>query len=221
MNYVHEFRPSPYTAILLMEIEKACLSRRFNCAVDIGVGSGLFLAVLGKSGVGELWGTDISPTALESSASLLAEVAPDSLVELKLGDLWDPIPKEKRFDMIVANLPSFPAYVVPEGRPSTWAGGDGRATVSRFLRELPNRLTSDGVVLITHNDLTGMAETERILSEVGMCCDTIFRWTVFEPPERINSVSEQVLADNGQTLRRYGGYAFVDSRILKIRFKAE
>jgi release factor glutamine methyltransferase len=185
--------------------------------LDVGVGSGIFLAELGHLGAQELWGVDINPEALNVADSLLhVEVAstPRFLLE---GDMWESLPSKLNFNVIVANLPHFPARVIQADRPETWAGGDGRQMMDRFINALPDRLTHDGVAFITHHDLVGLQHTTQTIRNAGMVFDTIAIWTVFETPERMEAVSEQTLATGGESLRYLGGYAFVDARVLAIR----
>lgn len=185
--------------------------------LDVGVGSGIFLSELGHLGAQELWGVDINPEALSLADSLLhVEVAstPRFLLE---GDMWEPLPPTLNFNVIVANLPHFPAKVIQSDRPETWTGGDGRQIIDRFIKALPERLTHDGVAFITHHDLVGFQHTTQTIRNAGLVLDTVAIWTVFETPERMDAVSEQTLADGRESLRYLGGYAFVDARVLAIR----
>jgi release factor glutamine methyltransferase len=192
-----------------------------NRVLDVGVGSGIFLSQLGHLGAQELWGVDINPEALTIADSLLhVEVAstPRFLFE---GDMWEPLPSEINFDVIVANLPHFPATVFEADRPQTWAGGDGRQMMDRFIQALPERLALDGVAFITHHDLVGFQHTLQTIQTAGLVVDTVAIWTVFETPERMGAVSKHTLAAGGESLQYLGGYAFVDARVLAIRLSSD
>lgn len=187
--------------------------------LDVGVGSGVLLAALARLGAQDLWGVDIHAEALTSADQLLAEIASDNTRHLLQGDMWDPIAPAQKFNVIVANLPHFPAHVSVPDRPKTWTGGEGRKMIDRFIEALPHKLTQDGIAFITHNDLVGIKHTSECIASCGLDCETVARWTVFEPPERIGAVSAQTIAAGGESLQYFGGYAFVDARILAIKLK--
>ena len=219
--YSQDLRPSPYTTALLRIIQEYCATRKMSAVLDVGVGSGVLLAALARLGAQELWGVDIEAQALISADQLLAEVAGDHPRQLLQGDMWHPIAPEQKFDVIVANLPHFPAQVSMPDRPKTWAGGEGRKMIDRFIEALPHKLTQDGVAFITHHDLVGLNHTTECIAACGLECETVALWTVFEPPERMGAVSAQTIAAGGESLQYFGGYAFVDARILEIKLKNE
>lgn len=215
-SYSHAFRPSPYSTALLRVIKERCSGRILEHVLDVGVGSGILLAYLSRLGAKNLWGVDINPEALLTSKILLQEEAPSVPQRLMLGDMWQPFTFEQRFDVIVANLPHFPAKLNPLDRPSTWTGGDGRLLLNRFIQGLPNRLQAHGVAFITHHDLVGLQETMDCIHSSGLCCETVAQWTVFESPDRMTAVCEKVLSAGRESLYYVGGYAFVEARILAI-----
>lgn len=217
--YCHDLRPSPYTTALLRVIQEHCCNRNLRSVLDVGVGSGVLLVALGQLGAQELWGVDISPDALRASEQLLSNHASDIPRYLLEGDMWTPIPFAQHFDVIVANLPHFPAHVDAIDRPKTWTGGDGRKMIDRFIEALPQKLTQDGIAFITHNDLVGLKHTTERIASCGLDCESVAQWTVFEPPERIGAVSAQTIAEGGESLQYFGGYAFVEARILAIKRK--
>lgn len=215
-TYVHHFRPSQYTTMLLEIIERECDQRDMGDVLDLGVGSGLFLAALACRGAQRLWGVDISAAAVTAAEGLLSVVQPHVPRTLLVGNMWAPLPVNQVFDVIVANLPHFPAHITEKDRPPGWTGGDGRMLIDRFIRALPERLTESGAAYFTHHDLIGYPETVRLLDSLGLKHRSMVEWTVFELPERIAAVSAEILSANGQAIRAYGDYVFAQSRILKI-----
>jgi release factor glutamine methyltransferase len=218
--YLHAFRPSLYTAAMLRVLETECKGRPLGCVLDVGVGGGVLLAALGSCGAAELWGVDINPDAIQATRELLEVCSAQAPRQLLLGDLWDPLPAQKKFDVIAANLPHFPGTAEQDDRGFMWGGGEGRALMTRFLRGLPARMHPNGVAYLTHHDLVGLEETDQVLKSLGLAYTTIWHATVFESPQRIGAVSTEVLARNGASLRRFGGYTFVDARILKVTFES-
>ncbi len=184
--------------------------------LDVGVGSGILLAYLSRLGAKHLWGVDINPEALQASKDLLQEEVPSVPQRLILGDMWQPFTFEQRFDVIAANLPHFPAKLTPLDRPSTWTGGEGRLLINRFIQGLPDRLQDNGVAFMTHHDLVGLQSTIQCIQSSGLCCETVTQWTVFESPDRMSAVSEEVLSEALESFYYVGGYAFSEARILAI-----
>ena len=188
--------------------------------LDVGVGSGILLAYLSRLGAKHVWGVDINPDALKAAEHLLHEQAPSTLRTLLLGDLWQPFTYEQRFDVIVANLPHFPAKVTSHDRPSTWTGGEGRLLINRFIQGLPDRLQDNGIAFMTHHDLVGLQSTLECVQSSGLHCETVAQWTVFETPDRMSAVSEEVLRAERGSFYYVGGYAFIEARILAVTMHA-
>lgn len=216
--YNHKFRPSPYSSALLGVIKDQCVNRRMDHVLDVGVGSGILLVCLARLGAKNLWGVDIDPEAISASATLLEEEAPFLPKQLIEGDMWSPLAPEQRFDVIVANLPHFPATVITSDRPKTWGGDQGGTLIKRFIQALPHRLQPDGVAYITHHDLVGLKSTMQYIQSSGLKGETVFQWTVFESPESMSGVNQQVFLERHETLDYIGGYAFIGARILAITF---
>lgn len=214
--YSREFRPSQYTAMLLQEVEAHGPLVKQSHVLDVGVGSGVLLAAAARLGASALSGVDISRDALETTQRLLNVCAADIPCTLHLGDMWHPVPDGMTYSMILANLPHFPGAFHDRERPSTWAGGDGRGIINRFIMGLPRYLAKGGVALMTHHDLIDFEHTKRLLQELGLSYEIACQWTVFEPPERMMAISRQTYEAGGESVRCYGGYAFMNARILKI-----
>lgn len=217
ITLAERMRPSEYTAAVLRVIEQRAGATSFHNAIDIGTGSGVLLAALARCGAHELWGTDIDPDSLIVADALLAREAADKSVHLLLSDVWRDVPP-LAFNVIVANLPHFPAELPPSpDRNRSWSGG-GRLVLDDFLNGIAGFLASDGVVWMTHHALANLADTQRILADNGLACETAFTWTVYESTSRIAAVAPSVITAAGPgSLRRIGDYHFVEAHVLEIR----
>jgi release factor glutamine methyltransferase len=212
-------RPSEYTAAVLRVIEQHRGRTPIGRVIDVGVGSGVLLAALSHRGAEELWGVDVDPDAFVIARGLLARQAPGKPVQLLLTDVWEDVPLIP-FDIIVANLPHFPAELPPSpGRNPTWSGG-GRRVLDAFLHGLANRLAIGGVAWMTHHSLAGTDETEQILAGYGLVAERAFSWTVYESGPRIAAVPAQVIsAAEPGALRCIDGYHFVEAHVLEIHHR--
>jgi methylase of polypeptide subunit release factors len=204
ISALHRLGPSP--------------SRR--AGLDMGVGSGIVLAVLAALRLTRLVGVDIDPDALRATRELARaqRLAPEP--ELLLGSLWTPLGQE-RFDLIASNLPQFAAEhpADPEHTPY-WssAGRDGRLFLDPFLLGLPDHLTPGGMALITHNVFLGRDRTETILSALGLTSRVVASTSVLLHPRKA-SLLDPALRDQGSVvgIHRVGPYDFIDVDILEIR----
>jgi methylase of polypeptide subunit release factors len=215
-TYECSLKPSQYTCMLLEQASIYFSSPSCKSVLDIGVGSGVILAEAAQKGVKELWGVDINAFAINAAGELLKAVSPDLTPHLMIGDMWAPLPLGIRYSLIVANLPHFPGKHHDKNRPAGWGGGEGRETMNRFIVGLPERLAGDGFALITHHDLIEFEVTRALITDCGLRFETITEWLVFEPPERMQSVDKKTLESLNKIINYHGGYAFMNSRILKI-----
>lgn len=210
-------RPSEYTAAALRVIEQRAGSRAIRRAIDIGTGSGVLLAALARLGAQELWGVDIDPDALLAAGAMLTREAPDRPRHLLLSDVWRHVPR-RTFDVIVGNLPHFPANLPPQpGRNPSWSGG-GRGVLDAFLIGLAAHLAIDGVAWATHHALADLDQSKKLLAARGLVAETVFSWTVHESASRITAVAPSIRAE--AELKCIGGYYFVEAHVLEIRHAA-
>lgn len=211
-----KLRPSEYTAALLRVVEQVTEGRHFRRAIEIGVGSGVLLTAIARSSVGRLWGTDVEPDALRATAASLMAMGYSGRSLLLSSDVWDSV-GDDGFDLVIANLPHYPADLPAKSdRFRSWSGG-GRRLVDKFLRGLPEKLSDDGAAFITHLDLIGLDETMALIGSLGLVARSAFVWSVFENADRIRAVLDGGAPRSAvASLRRHGDYYFVDARVLEI-----
>ena len=215
--YFNGFRPSEYTAAMIHVLEDDCVGVRLDRVMDVGVGAGIFLAALARLGAKELHGVDINPEAVVASTTLLSYVAPEYKINVREGDVWVGVAADQRFDVIVANLPHFPsAGTVGVGRPQSWSGA-GSALLLRYLDGLPNYLSDSGIAYMTLSDIVGAQNIFSRIEKLNLECETVFTWTAAETQERMRSLQDNWVRHEVSSLRSYGGYYFLHSRILKIK----
>ncbi len=212
-------RPSEYTAALIQVLQAKQALVRGSTALEIGSGSGVVLAALGTLGAASLCGIDIEEDAVTSGMLLLAELGHDKTAEFYLGDMWLPV-ADRRFDLIVANLPHFPMERsdVPGRLPSWSAGGvDGRALLDPFLEGLGRHLAPTGRAIITHNAFVGLDCSRALLAGLGLKLQVALTTLVYIPDDKLARMSMSVLgAEEGCTIHRYGPYAFGEMHIVEV-----
>lgn len=130
--------------------------------LEIGTGCGIISVLVAKSG-GIVVATDVSSEALECARKNAELYDVGKRIDLREGDLFDPISSKEKFDLIIFNPPYLP--IEEEERIETelslaWDGGvDGRKYTDEFLEKFEGYLKSDGRVLLIQSSLSGEDKT--------------------------------------------------------------
>jgi len=212
-------RPSEYTAALIQVLQAKAGCVRGASVLEIGSGSGVVLAALGKLGAASFCGIDIEEDAITSGMLLLDELGHGKTAEFHQGDMWRPI-TGRRFDLIVANLPHFPMERgdIP-GRLPTWSAGgaDGRRLLDPFLDGLGGHLLPGGRAIITHNAFVDLGRSRETVARAGLGLRVVMTTLVYVPDQKLERMTRSVLAaEDGRSIHRYGPYAFAEMHIVEI-----
>jgi len=138
--------------------------------LDLGTGCGI-LAIVAAKKAKKVIATDVNPHAVES-ARLNAKInGVSQMMEVRLGDLFQPVRKTERFDVVVFNAPYLPSSQREQrtwiGR--SWAGGPtGRQLIDRFITEAPHYLKRNGEILLVQSNLANIDETLKKFRETGL-----------------------------------------------------
>jgi release factor glutamine methyltransferase len=147
--------PRPETESLVEACLEALPEGEVSQVADIGTGSGAVLIAVGSQRpLVELFGTDISPQAVEVARLNCERHGLSDRSHLYAGDLLEPL-EGLTFNVIAANLP----YVPPgEAEPdvATWeprvavfgGGSDGTDVIRRFISQAPPYLRPGGRVVL-------------------------------------------------------------------------
>ncbi|MDL2334709.1 MAG: peptide chain release factor N(5)-glutamine methyltransferase [Chloroflexota bacterium] len=129
---------------------------------DVGTGSGAICVALAVECRRRGYAGDVAFQASDHSSDALAVATENAVahgvadaIEFAQADLTD-IPGAERADLLVANLPYVPTYVVPtlpvaasfEPRVALDGGADGLAIIRRLLAQLPHAVADDGLALL-------------------------------------------------------------------------
>jgi methylase of polypeptide subunit release factors len=185
--------------------------------LEIGTGSGVVLAALAGLGAASLCGIDSEAQALQAGEAMMEAVG--AAAEFHRGDLWQPV-GDRRFDLIVSNLPQFPteSHNFP-GRLPSWSHGghDGRQVLNPFLDALAAHLMPAGRAIITHNAFIGLAETRRRLARRGLRATVLRTVLVTLPNEKLKVMSPEIrLREEGRTIHTIGAYCFASVHVIGI-----
>jgi release factor glutamine methyltransferase len=135
--------------------------------LDLGTGSGAIACALAEAmSDARVLATDISSDALEVASQNVDEFALADSIEIAHGDLFDAVPKAKRFDVIVANLPyvgtsdgDLLERAVRDHEPAEalFGGADGLDVYRRMLPGAPSRLKDGGALYMECGPLNAHA----------------------------------------------------------------
>lgn len=211
------WRPSEYTAFLIDTLQTKARHLVRGNVLELGIGSGVVLAALGALGAESLVGTDIDPAAIARAASLLDHHG--CRAELLTGDLWAPL-EGRRFDLIVANPPHFPAAAISAAsRPASWSNGgpDGRRVVDPLLAGLRRHLADGGHAILVHSAFLGLARTRDVVAREGLALRCLASTMMLVAPEKRAVMTPAVLEGAGpDVLQHLGDYSFATTHVVEI-----
>lgn len=138
--------------------------------LDMGTGCGI-LAVVAAQKARRIVATDVNPHAVACAKQNTEINNLTDKVDVRRGDLFQPIRQNERFSVIVFNAPYLPSEV-GESKSwlgKSWAGGaTGRKLIDRFIEKAPSHLKRKGRILLVQSTLTNIDETLKRLREAKL-----------------------------------------------------
>ena len=174
---------SPFGELIQAGFSPWLDAERVNSILDLCTGGGcIALACAHHFPHAKVDAVDLSGQALDLARINRAELGLDEQVELLEGDLFAPL-AGRRYDLIVSNPPyvdardmsELPPEYLHEPRMALAAGEDGLDIVRRILKEAPQYLEEEGVLMVEVGN--SMEHVEHAWPEVP------FTWLHFEHGE--------------------------------------
>jgi len=139
--------------------------------LDLGTGCGI-LGILAAERAERVIGIDLNPHAVRCAKANAKTNGVEGKMDLVLGDLFQPLKPDEKFDLILFNPPYLPTPE-REGKRSwlekAWSGGpSGRRVIDRFLFEAPRHLKEGGIILLLQSSLSSAKKTLRVLEKAGL-----------------------------------------------------
>lgn len=141
-----------------------------DVVLDMGTGCGI-IGILAAKKAKEVVATDLNPLAVDCAKmnAKLSKVA--DKMDVRLGDLFQPIKHNERFSLILFNSPYLPSNPGEEKTwiGQAWAGGPtGRQLIDRFIVETPRYLRENGRILLVQSSLSNFNKTLYKFGEAGL-----------------------------------------------------
>ena len=140
-------------------------------ALDMGCGTAYLAISLKKSGVANVWASDVHPAAVACAQDNVRRNSQFGPIRVVQSDLFDAIPAEVKFDLVVFNQPFGPG----QGEAVCGCGEDGGYQITkRFLLAARDRLSDDGLVIMAFSDREPAENSpQAVADELGMPVRTL------------------------------------------------
>lgn len=129
--------------------------------LDMGTGCGI-LAVVAARKAKKVVAVDVNPHAIHCARKNTEINKIADKIDIRKGDLFQPIRKAEKFNLIIFNAPYLPSTPT-ESRSwldKSWAGGStGRQLIDQFIAEAPHYLEENGKILLVQSSLANIDDT--------------------------------------------------------------
>jgi release factor glutamine methyltransferase len=138
--------------------------------LDMGTGCGI-LGILAAKKANMVVAVDVNPYAVRCARenSQLNKVR--SKMAFVQGDLFTPLSKKAKFDVILFNAPYLPIETPGDGSwiDRAWTGGaTGRQVIERFISGAPKHLKQNSRIFLIQSTLANVDETRLRFSDCGL-----------------------------------------------------
>jgi release factor glutamine methyltransferase len=155
--------------------------------LDMGTGSGI-LGIIAAARASEVVAIDINPYAITCAKQNSIENGGFSKMSFIRADLFSPLRREEKFNLILFNAPYLPTII--DGKitwlEKAWTGGsDGRDVIDAFILRAPKYLDSLGEILLMQSNLASLEQTthnfqtQGLQTEIVAKCDMPFFESLF------------------------------------------
>ena len=118
-------------------------------ALEIGCGSGILTTIISKLAKTVVLATDINPEATTAARNLASEKGITN-IDFLVSDLFEKIPNDRKFDLIVWNMP----YVPSQDQDTTTSCGKIPSVLLEFFKQARKHLSRNGIILYLISSIT-------------------------------------------------------------------
>jgi release factor glutamine methyltransferase len=142
--------------------------------LEIGPGTGAISITAALKGAKRVLAIDINPDAVENTRLNIERHGLDGRVEVRLGDLYEPLKEDEKFDVIFWNTPFGLVHEdVPNLEKAVY--DPGYKSTERFIKEAKMHLKPDGKLLIGFSTTLGRLDlVQKFLKDAGFTMRTLY-----------------------------------------------
>lgn len=122
--------------------------------LEIGTGSGILAVVMARHGAKSVVATDISDASVKNAQANAEMLHLKHCIEVRKGDLFQPVQNDERFDLIVFHHPFFCDKPSNDSHLEMAIMDDG-GLIRRFLTSAKTYLEPEGKILLPFNEACG------------------------------------------------------------------
>lgn len=147
-----------------------------DVVLDVGTGCGI-LGILAAKKAKKVVATEINPYAVDCARMNAEQNCVLAKLDIRQGNLFEPIKRNEKFDLIVFNAPYLPTNIDEKKEnwiDKAWAGGQsGRDVIEPFVSEAPKYLKKKGRVFLVQSSLSDVDKTIKRFRESGLDASVI------------------------------------------------
>jgi release factor glutamine methyltransferase len=133
--------------------------------LDLCTGSGVIAIFSAIKGAKKVLAIDISPNAVKSAKENVKTHQFDSVIEVRLSDMFSAIKPEEKFDVITMNPPFTPHSVSDYAERTVW--DDNLNVQNTFFEQVHNHLKKNGRIYISQAKFGAVEEMKRKAEKAG------------------------------------------------------
>jgi len=151
--------------------------------LEIGTGTGVIAVFAALAGARQVVATDVNAAAVGNARANVAKHRLEDRVEVRHGDVFDPIRPDERFDLIFWNFPW--AWIEPDFQPTDLQKScfdPGYRAIRRYITEGRRLLRPGGRLTLAISTLIGRYDLiQEIAAEAGLDARIVERGEIAEP----------------------------------------
>ncbi len=168
------YKPSEDTFLLIRNLKV----RGNDEVLEVGCGCGIISLVAARRAF-RVVAVDVNPFAVCLAWENVRLNGLEGKVEVRLGNLFQPIKQNEKFNLIIFNPPYLPVKKserIGGWLEKAWDGGfNGRKVIDKFIMEVEKFLKRNGRVIMVQSTLSNIKKTFKMFTKKGFSINVLDR----------------------------------------------